>query len=79
MPQDITSDSGESEDDQPRRKRVAHLAHFKDSTPAAHLAPVEVIDLTDEVPDSEAREPSIPNNSAPTRRGEWVHLRRHRI
>lgn len=74
--QDITSDSGESEDDQPRRKRVAHS---KDPTPAAPLARLDVIDLTEEDPDSRAGKFSTPDNSAPIRRGEWVYIWRHSI
>ncbi|KAF9644541.1 hypothetical protein BDM02DRAFT_934512 [Thelephora ganbajun] len=62
---DISSDSDEFEEDQPRRKRVARS---KDPTLAAPPAPVDVIDLTEEVRDSQTREASIPDNSGPIRR-----------
>ena len=67
--QNIPSDSDESEGDQPRRKRVTHS---KD--PASVVPPtlVDVIDLTEEVPDSQTGKPSTPDNSAPIRQSEWV-------
>jgi len=66
--QDVTPDSDESEDDQPRRKRVAHS---KDPPSAIPPAPVDVIDLTE---GDQGFQPNAPDNSAPIRQSERIGL-----
>lgn len=69
--EDITSDSDESEDDQPRRKRVACSKDLASATPPA---PVEVSDLMEKAPNPQPEKSNTPDNSAPIRRGERTDL-----
>lgn len=69
--QDITSDSDESEDEQPRRKRAAYS---KEPASAAPPVPVDVIDLTEDILDPQPRESNTPDGSVPIRRGEQIDL-----
>ena len=68
----MSSDSDESEGDQPRRKRVA-----LPKDPLASAALVDVMDLTEGVLDSQPGKPGTPDSSAPIRQSEWMSPRTH--